>query len=203
MGNQINSEPLSSIKGKIYEIANIILSFSDINENESEENINKQKEILIKKLDDFLISIDSSHLLVENQFLNTVENDINNKLNNISSTPIRFELNKIYQEVINSYFDKIDINEQRELLVNIHKINIVSRLFNEKYRFNQNSDKHNLPIEVISVYALWLLYSIYETDQHAFGNLSIEDVVNTEIIYNYIDDNNNIKFDTLNIFEYF
>ncbi|HGJ5881554.1 MAG TPA: hypothetical protein ACHBZ9_21575, partial [Arsenophonus nasoniae] len=202
MGNQINSEPLSSIKGKIYEIANIILSFSDINENKSEENINKQKEILIKKLDDFLISIDSSHLLVENQFLNTVENDINNKLNNISSTPIRFELNKIYQEVINSYFDKIDINEQRELLVNIHKINIVTRLFNEKYRFNQNSDKHNLPIEVISVYALWLLYSIYETDQHAFGNLSIEDVVNTEIIYNYIDDNNNIKFDTFNIFEY-
>ncbi|WGO83479.1 hypothetical protein [Arsenophonus apicola] len=202
MGHQINSEPLSSIKDKIYEISNIILSFIDINENESEENINNKKELLIKKLDDFLISIDSSHLLVENQFLKTVENDINNKLNNLSSTPIRFELNKIYQEVVNSYLDKIDINDQRELLVNIHKINIVTRLFNEKYRFNQNSDKHGLPIEVISVYALWLIYSIHETDQHAFGDLTIEDIVKTEIIYSYTDDNDNIISDTFNIFEY-
>ncbi|MFS1539568.1 MAG: hypothetical protein ACL7BU_13790 [Candidatus Phlomobacter fragariae] len=59
-----------------------------------------------------------------------------------------------------------------------------------------------MSIEVISVYALWLIYSIYEADQHAFGGLTIEDVVKREIIYNYTDANNNIKSDILSIFEY-
>lgn len=51
-------------------------------------------------------------------------------------------------------------------------------------------------IDVINVYALWKIYSIYETDAHAFGSLSIENVINTKIVYNYTDAKNNIQYDT-------
>ncbi|MDR5617120.1 hypothetical protein [Arsenophonus sp.] len=113
LGYEINLKPLSGIIAKIDEIANNILLFGQINTNQEQENVNKQKEILIKNLDTFLFSINMSHTYVENQFLNVVQNDIENKLNSISSTPINFDLSKIYQEIISYYFDNIDTSDKK------------------------------------------------------------------------------------------
>ncbi|WGO82941.1 hypothetical protein [Arsenophonus apicola] len=198
LGFNLNLNHISKIIDKMEEIENAISKFDDLNRSTDKEDFNQQKEKIIKDLDDFTKSINMGRELLNDHFIKIIQDEINSKLSAISPTPIGFSLHNIFQQKIDYQLQHTDSNDEKTVLQSIYKIDQLTNLFNIKYRF----DYSGLTQDIIKTYALQKIYSIYNTDKHAFGELSIEDIINTEIIYSYTAPNNNTQYSTFTIFDY-
>ncbi|WP_180560531.1 hypothetical protein [Arsenophonus endosymbiont of Apis mellifera] len=187
LGFNINLGPISKVIDKMEEIENAISTFYKLNLSAAKEDFYGQKEKLIKDLDDFTKSINIGRERLNDHFVKILQIDIDSKLSAIAPTPIGFSLHNIFQQKINYELQHTDSNDEKAVLQSIYKIDQLTKLFNIKYHF----DHINPTQDIIKTYALQKIYAIYDTDKHAFGELSIEDIINTEIIYSYTAPNNN------------
>ncbi|HGJ5866150.1 hypothetical protein [Arsenophonus nasoniae] len=138
---------------------------------------------------------------LESKTLEEVVDKINSfkeKVYNIKNPPLHFKKEEIYQELIDSLLNQNLSNENvGKTLEVVNLINHITKLFYEKNKLNYNGTN-----DLINIYVIYnIIKSINDTDKHAFGDLSINDIIDTELIYSYIDENDKIKYDTTTIFD--
>ncbi|WGL94804.1 hypothetical protein [Arsenophonus nasoniae] len=175
-------DKINSFKEKIYNINN---SMSD-------------KESLLSEVNDFNLLIDEEYKKVEEHYSIIMENYIDKKLSDIKNPLLHFKKEEIYQELIDSLLNQNLSNENvGKTLEVVNLINHIIKLFYEKNKLNYNGTN-----DLINIYVIYnIIKSINDTDKHAFGDLSINDIIDTELIYSYIDENDKIKYDTTTIFD--
>ncbi|WGO82940.1 hypothetical protein [Arsenophonus apicola] len=198
LGFQINKLHIADIIEKIEQMEETIAELTEINKCASLEEFNNHKESLIHDIGDILLATNLTHEFVKDHFFDLVKQAIDKKMSDINPIPIGFQLHNILQEVLNDELKNTDAKDEKKVLEFIYKSNAINNLFSIKYNFN---NKLNSSYDILKVFALSKINDVYETDKHVFGELSIEDIINTEIIYSYTT-NNQTHYSTFTIFDY-
>ncbi|WGO82950.1 hypothetical protein [Arsenophonus apicola] len=150
-------------------------------------------------LDNIITLIDQTDKYVSAHYLNMLEALYENKLKSIVKTPIHFNKEDIIQHIITLNVEGWQNKTVAEKAEVYEMINAANKIIK---KLNSSKSTINPEIETLNIYAISVLASIYETDAHVFGKLSLEDITLTEYVYSYKDQNGRTQVDTTTIYEY-
>ncbi|WGL94764.1 hypothetical protein [Arsenophonus nasoniae] len=150
-------------------------------------------------LDNIISLIDQTDKCVSDHYLNMIEALYENKLKSIVKTPIHFNKENLIQHIIILNVDGWKNKTVAEKAEVYEMINAANKIIT---RLNRGKARINLEIETLNIYAISVLASIYETDAHVFGKLTLDDITSTEYVYSYKDQNGRTQVDTTTIHEY-
>ncbi|WGL98980.1 hypothetical protein QE177_03530 [Arsenophonus sp. aPb] len=150
-------------------------------------------------LDNIISLIDQTDKYVSDHYLNMLEALYENKLKSIVKTPIHFNKEDIIQHIITLNVEDWQNKTAAEKAEVYEMINAANKIIK---KLNSGKSTINPEIETLNIYAISVLASIYETDAHVFGKLSLDDITSTEYVYSYKDLNGRTQVDTTTIYEY-
>ncbi|MDR5612414.1 MAG: hypothetical protein RAM36_05225, partial [Arsenophonus sp.] len=190
IGFSVNTIPIFRFTQALNNIIKKIFYYS-ISDNSSK--------VFIYGLDNIINLIDQTDKYVSEHYLNMIEALYENKLKSIVRTPIHFKREDMIQHIIRLHaegWQNKTVAEKAELY---EMINASDRIVT---KFNSGKSVIEPEIETLNIYAISVLASIYETDSHVFGKLSLDDLISTNYVYSYKDERGRTQVDITTIYEY-